>query len=302
MKNRYLFAAAVLGLGIIISSCGKKEAEVPLEDSAIELAPLVEEAVSPAQESQAPQSDPNAVGNIVYYPNSNEYLGALAGSNALTLYFEKEGVKSGTGRVTVYDEEDYSMLSFVDVSDSSSCRMSGMDNNGIQLSGWENGTQATLYFNKPFEAGHSYFVLMDAGCFTLNGIESLAITNPSLMTIKTKPYGVQSDIRDRYNFGDTATLSLMVGGDCKRVLIQDYDADAVLPSQTMLTSSGDVYFTFTKEGTWSFKVSFYDDSIEIDSITYEITVAPTAAEVSHDRGGSNNAPSASEPHGVDTLN
>lgn len=267
---------------VCCTACGKKEQEQKVDTTDIELAPLEEKAVSPAVESQAPESDPNAVGNIVYFPNSNEFLGALAGSNALTLYFEKSGVTSGTGRITVYDEEDYSMLSYVDVSDTSSCRMSPIDNNGVQLSGWEDGTQATLYFSKPFVAGRNYFVLMDAGCFRYDSFESLAITNPSLMTIHTKEYGVSSDIRDRYNFGDTATLSVMVGGDCKRVLVQDYDSEAILPSQTMMTSNGDIYFTFAKDGTYSFKVSFYDDSVEIDSVTYSVTVSPTATDVSHD--------------------
>ena len=64
--------------------------------------------------------------------------------------------------------------------------------------------------------------------------------------------------------------------------MQDYDSEAILPSQTMMTSNGDIYFTFAKDGTYSFKVSFYDDSVEIDSITYSVTVSPTATDVSHD--------------------
>lgn len=283
MKKRFVATLLLMMTLPLCVSCGKKqEQKVEVED--VPLAPMEEKAVSPAVESQAPESDPNAVGNIVYFPNSNEFLGALAGSNALTLYFEKSGVSSGSGRITVYDEEDYSMLSYVDVSDTSSCKMSPIDNNGVQLSGWEDGTQATLYFSKPFVAGRNYFVLMDPGCFKYDSFESLAITNPSLMTIHTKDYGVASDLRDRYNFGDTATLSVLIGGDCKRVLVQDYDTDAILPSQTMMTASGDIYFTFTKDGTYSFKVSFYDDSVEIDSITYNVTVSPTATDVSHDLG------------------
>lgn len=313
MKKRVVAVLLSVMVAAVLVSCGKKEEEEHVDTSEMELAPLEEKAVSPAVESQAPESDPNAVGNMVYYPNSNEYLGALAGSNTLSLYFEKSGVTSGTGRITIYDESDYSMLSYVDVSDTSACRMAPIDNNGVQLSGWENGTQATLYFSKPFEAGKNYFVLMDAGCFKYESFESLAITNPSLMTIHTKEYGIASDIRDRYNFGDTATLSLIVGGACKRVLIQDYDSAAVLPSQTMLTSSGDVYFTFTKDGTYSFKVSFYDESLEIDSVTYSVTVSPTAADVSHDLGTADvpssdssssegSAVNDSSVSGVDTLN
>lgn len=295
MKKKMILALILI---LMLSGCGKKE-EAPAEEQPVELAPLKEDVVSPAVESQAPTSDPNAVGNIVYYPNNNEYLGALAGSNTLTIYFEKSGVMSNTGRISVYDEVDYSLLSYVDVSDSSSCKMSTIDNNGMQLSGWEDGTMATLYLSKPFVEGHKYFVLMDAGCFTCGDFESKAITNPSLMTIVTKEYGIASDVRDKYNFGDTATLSVLTGGDCKRILVQDYDSEAVLPSQTMLSSSGDIYFTFTKEGKWSFKISFYDDSTELDSVTYTVDVAPTAAAVEHDNAVTKIEPAGDK--GIETV-
>jgi hypothetical protein len=316
MINKRVMVGMFIAFSVIMAACGKKEDKALVDDETIELAPLKEETVAPAVESQVPDSDPNAVGNIVYYPNSNEYLGALAGSNTLTLYFEKDGVTSGTGRVTVYDEADYSMLSYVDVSDTSSCKMAPIDNNGVQLSGWSSGTQATLYFSKPFIADHRYFVLMDAGCFHFNEFESKAITNPSLMTITAKPYGIASDIRDKYNFGDTATLSVITGGDCKRVLIQDYDTEAVLPSQTMLTSPGDLYLTFMRDGRTSFKVSFYDDSTELDSITYTVDISGTAADVAHDGASAindgNNAggtgsdtsvsSTSSSSGGIETLN
>ena len=279
--NKCVAVVSVLLMALAVASCGKKEEEA-VEIPEEQLAPLEEKVTSPAEEAQVPASDPNSVGNMVYYPNSNEFLGALAGSNTLTLYFEREGVTTGSGRISIYNDGDYSLLAYVDVSDSSSCRMEPIDNNGVQLSGWEKGTQATLFFPKPFQAGGKYFVMMDAGCFKYNDFESKAITNPSLMTIVAKPYGIASDVKDKYNFGDTAILSLLVGGDCQRVLIQDYDSSAVLPSQTMMTSSGEVYFTFMKEGTWSFKVSFYDDANEIDSVTYTVDVAPTAGEVKHD--------------------
>lgn len=312
MINKRVMVGMFIAFSVIMAACGKKEDKALVDDEAIELAPLKEETVAPAVESQVPDSDPNAVGNIVYYPNSNEYLGALAGSNTLTLYFEKDGVTSGTGRVTVYDEADYSMLSYVDVSDSSSCKMAPIDNNGVQLSGWDSGTQATLYFSKPFIADHRYFVLMDAGCFHYNEFESKAITNPSLMTITAKPYGIASDMRDKYNFGDTATLSVITGGDCKRVLIQDYDTDAVLPSQTMLTTSGDVFLTFMKAGKCNFRICFYDNSSELDSITYTVDVASTAADVAHDGASAINdggntsdtsvSSTSSSSGGIETLN
>lgn len=281
--RKFMIVATALILAFCTVSCGKKEAEDDvIEIPEEQLAPLEEKVTSPALESQVPASDPNSVGNMVYYPNSNEFLGALAGSNTLTLYFEKGGISSGKGRVTIYNDDDYSTLSYVDVDNPDSCRMEPIDNNGVQLSGWEGGTQATLFFPTSFQAGRKYFVLMDAGCFRSGDIESKAVVNPSLMTIVTKPYGIASDVKDKYNFGDTAILSVLVGGDCRRVLVQDYDSSAVLPSQTMMTSSGEIYFTFMKEGTWSFKVSFYDDANEIDSVTYTVDVAGTAGEVKHD--------------------
>ena len=258
-------------------------AEEGLSETATEeqatLPPLEPLSVDPAEEEiVSATSAPDSIGFVTYFPSTGG-MGALAGTNEFTLYFEKPDIKIGLGKVELYNAATNALVDSIEVSEENKCVLSPLDSNGQMLTDWVEGTKAELYFNTFFEPGESYYVLMDKGCFMNGEIASKGIDNASYMKFDVKPYGINGIFRDIYNFGDTINLDVLLGGEAVRAAVLDYDASMMNIPQNVFTAQGTNSFmlTFQSAGKASFRLAFFDNKgAEIDSVTFSADVMGTA--------------------------
>lgn len=285
MRKRAFLLALLSVSVVILPSCGLGNApkgDVPIAQSVSEadLAPL-EEATSieaPSEEIVSSQASADSLGFIAYYPQKGT-MGALSGTNQFTIYFQRPDVKAGLGAIELYDATNQQLVDTIEVMDESKCVISPIDESGMALTDWVEGTKAEIYFNKFFTPGASYYVLMDKGCFMAGEIASKGIDNASYMQFDVNEYGINGIFRDIYNFGDTANMDVVLGGDAVRAAILDYDGNVVNIPQSVFTAMGTNPFTvtFQSAGHATFRIAYYNAAgTEIDSITFNAEVLGTA--------------------------
>ncbi|AOZ97847.1 hypothetical protein [Butyrivibrio hungatei] len=263
-------AAMVLSL----TACGKKNT-TDNANADMSLAPLVE--TLPQLTEASPEVESNSVGLMAFYPNSNENMYALAGTNAVTFYFENKGIQLGDGKIGVYEAETNNIYSTVDVADTSSFVIDEMDSVGTSLTGWESGTKIDVYFSKIFETGKSYYVLMDEGVFSLGSVSSAPVTNASLITFSVKNYGVDItgvNLKKTYKVGDTVALNVLVDSEgASMYALKEYDQTFITATPDSATTSSAVSLTFEKPGTPSVTIAFFKGGKQVDSVTFSFPVA-----------------------------
>ncbi len=275
--------SVLLSLSVVaVSSCGAESAAglVPEQPTAEELAPLEEagEVEPPSEEVVSSVAQADSIGFIAYYPQTDT-MGALAGTNQFTIYFQKPDVHAGLGAIELYDASNQQLVDTIEVLDESKCVISPIDESGMALTDWVEGTKAEIYFNKFFTPGASYYILLDKGCFMAGEIASKGIDNASYMPFDVKPYGINGIFRDIYNFGDTASMEVVLGGEAVRASILDYDGNVVNIPQSVFTAMGTNPFTvtFQSAGHATFRIAFYNQQgVEIDSVTFNAEILGTA--------------------------
>ncbi|WP_026653354.1 hypothetical protein [Butyrivibrio proteoclasticus] len=276
MKKK-LLSVILISAAVVMSltACGKKSNATDTASEDVSLAPLVE--TLPQLSEATPEVENNSVGLMAFYPNSNENMYALAGTNAITFYFENKGIQLGDGKIGVYEAETNNIYSTVDVADASSFVIGEMDGVGTSLTGWESGTKIDVYFSKIFETGKNYYVLMDEGVFALGSVSSAPVTNASLITFSVKNYGVDItglDLNKTYKVGDTVTLSVLVDGDGATMFaLKEYDQTFITATPDSATTSSAVSLTFDKPGTPSVTIAFFKGGKQVDSVTFSFPVA-----------------------------
>lgn len=284
MKRFYISPVILSCAVFLLTSCGAPADSavdaLASQPSANELAPLEEQHIDPpSEEVVSSQAEADSIGFIAFYPSSDG-MGALAGTNQFTIYFQKPDVKAGIGAVELYDASSQQMIDSIDVTDADKCVISPIDSNGMALTDWVEGTKAELYFNTYFRPGASYYILLDKGCFMAGEIASKGIDNASYMKFDTKEYGINGIFRDIYNFGDTASMDVILGGEAVRAAILDYDSNVVNIPQNVFTALGTNPFmvTFQSAGHAAFRIAYYDAAgVEIDSVTFNADVLGTAS-------------------------
>ena len=259
-------------LATTLIGCGKKK-EVE-EQPEVVLEPL-KEVVTPATEV-VPESEPNSVGLMAFYPNNNENMYALAGTNTFTVYFQNKRVKVGTGKLGIYDAESNAIYASVNAEDTNCFEIGTMDSIGTSLTGWEDGTKIDIYMSKVFLPGGSYYVLIDEGFFTLGSISSGAVTNASLITFNAKPYGVDltgTYMNKVYDVGDETSFQVLVDGqEATMYAVKEYDQSFIEATPINGSEDTTLRLKFLRPGTPSIKVAFFKSGKIVDSITFTFDV------------------------------
>ena len=278
--KKYLSIMLVFVLSAtMLYGCGTKKEEAPSQDEIV-LQPMVEK-LTPATEV-APVAEENSVGLMAFYPNNNENMYALAGTNTFTVYFQNKRVKVGSGKIGIYDASSNAIYTSVNAEDTNCFDIGVMDETGTALTGWTEGTKIDIYFSKIFLTGGSYYVLIDEGFFTLGAIKSGAVTNSSLITFKVKEYGVDMtgvNLDRVYDVGNVITFSALVDGqDATMYALKEYDQNFIEPTPINGTTDTPISIKFLQPGNPSITVAFYKSGKMVDSITFTFNVAGEPAE------------------------
>ena len=264
-----------------LSGCGKKKVEEKAQEEVV-LQPMVE--VLPEATEVAPVAEDNSVGLMAFYPNNNENMFALAGTNTFTVYFQNKRVKVGSGKIGVYDASSNAIYTSVEASNTERFEIGVMDDIGKALTGWSEGTKIDIYFDKIFLTGANYYVLIDEGFFTLGSINSGAVTNSSLITFSVKEYGVDMtgvSFNKTYKVGDFVSFMALVDGqDATMYALKEYDSAFIEASPINGTADTQVTLKFLQAGSPSFTVAFYKSGKMVDSITFTFTVEDDSSEPS----------------------
>ena len=274
-----------------LMACGKnKDLESSSYDS---LEPLIEDKSAILETSSGSEnmteSAPGTVGLVTMYPNTQ--MDAIIGGNSLTFYFQNNGIMHNNGNIGLYDAATNEIIAFVNSSDKEHCIINPIDEAGKNLTGWENGTMATLYFTDSnssveycFEKGKSYYVLMDEGCFKLDSIPSAAVTNVSSFSFKCAQYGLSGSLVQHYKVGDIISFNVLVDGNSAVLAsIKDYDSNLLTVNASdangtacdisALKDTSTINISFLKDAVPSITVCFYNSSgKEIDSVTLNFAV------------------------------
>lgn len=268
-KSSILLIISVL----LLTACGSKQKateEVQLQA----LEPMTEVLVQPTE--LRPEAEQNSVGLMAFYPNDNENMYALYGTNAVTFYFENKGVTRGEGKIGVYEADSNAIYTSVDVTDSGALVIGEMDSVGTSLTGWQNGTKIDVYFSKLFEIGKSYYVLIDEGVFRLGSVTSAPVTNSSLINFSVKNYGVDLtglNLNKTYSVGDSISFNVLIDSEYATMYaLKEYDSAFIQADPQNSTLSTPVTITFLKPGDPSFSVGFYKSGKVVDSMSFTFHV------------------------------
>ncbi len=252
---------------------GEEVSDVP---DAPDLEPLREdEDYQISSEAEAVEAEEDSVGLMAFYPNGQGALSALAGMNTFTFYFERNDVVPGSGRIGLYDADAYSdpLCSVVDVSDSEHFKILPIDENGVNISNFENGVMAIVTFDVQFEPGKNYYVLLDNGCFKRSDIVSTGIANASYITFSVKDYGIKGRLEQSYPVNSDTSVSVLLGGEASAASMIDYNSSFLSFSPATFSESGSETISFLRKTEENMPVSctlaFYDDKGQkIDSCSF----------------------------------
>lgn len=209
--------------------------------------------------------------------DSTGYQVYAAGSNELSISFQRSDVLPGSGTITLYNAADSSIIETINMQDTTKVGMEALSNEELTKLGWAGGNKVVVYLSSPLKQSTSYFVaLSEDALSSIDGIgHSEATPDAYTWTIQTSEYGFGLDKTPN---GITAGSSIagqvmMDGTAATRACIENADPAVVTFDTTEFMASGSFTATFAQAGTTSFQVSFYDEAGSVlNTINYSVTV------------------------------
>ncbi len=290
----------VLIIMLVLTGCGAKEETAKKQGNEVDLQPINEVMAGPS-EAVPTESDENTVGLMAFYPNNNENMYALAGTNTMTFYFQNKGITLGSGKIGIYQKDGNTIYASVEASDPSKFEIGELDEIGTSLTSWTEGTKIDAYFDHVFLPGQEYYVLMDEGCFELGTVHSNAVTNASLINFGVKKYGVDLshvDLSKTYSIGDAISFDVKVDGvGASMFAFREYQEAAVTPYPVNSTSSTTASISFIKDGAQDITIGFYNSGKQVDSLTLHFNVVDPVSASSTPALSNTNAAQVSDEAG-----
>ena len=249
-----------------------------------------------------PQTEENSDGSMVltsedmvFAPVTSEENGFgvyPAGIDQLTVYFRRGDIVAGTGSVTLHSS-DGSVSETIQVSDTEKAVFVPMTPEELLTQGWEEGTKAVLFLEKPLAQNMSFYVTLSADAFASSdaSAHSEEIADTTVWAIQTSQYGVYLDDTQPSVFserttsdqiringiaaGSTVSGQIMIdGSDAVSAAIENSDPAMATFDTTEFSASGSFTATFAAEGETSFQITFYDAAgTPLKTISLTVTVA-----------------------------
>ena len=284
MKKTLIF----LLIAMALSGCTSKAEAADRKNDDSDLMQM-KETLASAQEIYVPEQDTNVVGSVSYYPNTGVASSAVAGSNCVSLFFQNNNVLANEGTISLFEVDTQKKVASIRAEDDTHVMISEITKTGMEYAGFESGTQADLYFDYPFEAGKSYFVLMDSACFKLGRVFSKAVTDADVIVFRTKDFGFAGDWRSIYHTNDFAFFDILLGRTIDYVEIT-CDPSMISIVHPVITREdleieeendhgSKPLITFLQEGNPEITVTFYRDEEIVDSIRVGFEVVVPEVEI-----------------------
>lgn len=233
--------------------------------------------------------------DMVFAPATSEEngFGAYpAGIDQLTVYFKRGDIVAGTGSVTL-GSADGSVSETIQVSDTEKAVFVPMTPEELLTQGWEEGTKAVLFLEKPLAQNTSCYVTLSADAFASadGSVHSEEIADTTVWAIQTSQYGVSLDDTQPSVFSERTTSDqirmngitagstvsgqiMMDGSDAVYAAIENSDPAMVTFDTTEFSASGAFAATFAAAGETSFQITFYDAAgAPLKTISLTVTVA-----------------------------
>lgn len=233
--------------------------------------------------------------DMVFAPVTSEEngFGAYpAGIDQLTVYLRRSDIVAGSGSVTL-GSADGSVSETIQVSDTEKAIFVPMTAEELLTQGWEEGTKAVFFLEKPLAQNTSCYVTLGADAFVSSdgSVHSEEIADTTVWAIQTSPYGVYLDDTKPSVFtersasdqikingitaGSTVSGQIMMdGSDAVYAAIENSDPAMVTFDTTEFSASGAFSAAFAAAGETSFQITFYDAAgAPLKTLSLTVTVA-----------------------------
>lgn len=267
------------------------EEEVPDGAIADEVISGEQTEESAETESLTESEDPNAglstlqlelipISEFVFSPLTSDATGYQvydAGTNELTIRFQRTDVIPGSGTISLYNAADSSLIETINMNDADRVGMEALSSEELSQLGWSGGSKVVVYLSNPLKQSSNYFVTLSQDALaSVDGIGTSEAT-PDAYTwmIQTSEFGFGlNKAPNGITAGSSITGEVMMDGTAAaRACIKNADPAFVTFDTTEFMASGAFTATFAQAGTSSFQVSFYDEGGNLlDTIEYSVTV------------------------------
>lgn len=285
MKKVFVIALAA----ILLTGCASKSEDANKKNGEADLVQM-KETLASAQEVYVPEQDTNVVGSVSYYPNTGAASSAIAGSNCVSLFCQNNYVKANEGTISLFERDTQRKVASIRAEDDTHVVIDEITKMGMEYTGFKSGTQIDLYFDYPFEAGKTYFVLMDSECFKLGRIFSKAVTDAEVIVFRTKDYGFSGDWRSIYHRDEFAFFDIVLGKMADRAEVKSDPAYVSVANPVITRDDIEAeddpngyrskpLITFLQEGTPTITVLFYRGDEVVDSVQAGFEVVVPEVEI-----------------------
>lgn len=301
-KQLLSYMTAIIAAAVLLTACGaEKEAPqlTPTENGTQETSadntqhPETETAAQETgisdtneeTETSQPSDDASAadaeltsdsIGPVSFTPNENGYS-MVYGSNTLHAYFKRQNVTAGSGKMTIKNTADDSVVEEIDLRDTQKCIVGEQDST-FSLLGWDGGTHLVIRLKHTPSSGESYYVNLEEGAFTSGDgtILSKAVTDSETWRYGVAPYGIVPAMPNgsAVYVGDVLSADILVRQPAAYAKIENYDENRVRFNEKEFEKDGKLEIKIYQLGDDPFTVTFYDDD---DNPLGSITLSYTAS-------------------------
>lgn len=218
----------------------------------------------------------DSIGPVSFTPNENGYS-MVYGSNTLHAYFKRQNVTAGSGKMTIKNTADDSVVEEIDLRDTQKCIVGEQDST-FSLLGWDGGTHLVIRLNHTPSSGESYYVNLEEGAFTSSDgtILSKAVTDSETWRYGVAPYGIVPAMPSgsAVYVGDVLSADILVRQPAAYAKIENYDENRVRFNEKEFEKDGKLEIKIYQLGDDPFTVTFYDgDDNPLGSITLSYTAS-----------------------------
>lgn len=209
-------------------------------------------------DSQLPE---DSIGAVSFMPNEKGYS-MVYGDDTLHIYFMRQNVLPGTGRMNVLRYADDAVVETIDLQNEASCTP-GEQDSMFYLLGWEGGTHFVIHLKETPSSGELYYVNLEEGAFTSQdgSIRSKAVSDNTTWCYGIADYGVIPKLPSgsEVYVGDTLTANILIRQPAAYAKIENYDENRVRFNEKEFEKDGKLDIRIYQIGEDPFTVTFYDN-------------------------------------------
>jgi uncharacterized protein YpuA (DUF1002 family) len=259
------------------------ETEAVIDDSIteIETEAVVSDDIIEIETEAAMESEAISLSDLSFAPSTsdeNGYEVQPAGTNELTIRFQRTDLTAGSGTLTVFDAADSSLYDTITMEDTSRVSIEPLSYDELEELGWTEGSKAVITLNQPLAADSCYFIILsEDALMSEDGTSHSEATQDSLswmIQTSTNGFTIQKDGAALYA-GTTVsgyfTMDTEMG--VTYAAIGNVDTSIASFSQYEYSESADFTLELLQAGSTTFQVNYFDgDGNIVDTFDYTLTI------------------------------